>query len=282
MNTIDFVNRRNVYRKRRNIIRRFFLIFFILFFVFLINFIYLLSTKNKVCVEIFKNNLVNNNYITSLVLDEIGKKNFFFISPRKISNTLLKNIPMFKDAVVRKYIIPNYKLFVVVNEKKLWAKMLLYKEDSLFNKDAFYITNEGDIVPENYLNLELIPDKLISLHANENVIPDTRQLILLKNTVDKIQKIDLLVTKLLINNDLDLVIYTANAFLIRAGKVESSLLKKIKKLDELIKVINKYSLKVQYLDLNLETSAILKTYSEDTQNKNKEKKGFFGNVIRNR
>lgn len=285
MNELNLSHKRTKFKKRRNIIRRLFLISFVLFLVFLINCTYLTSIKNKPAIEIYKNNLIDTNYLIKLVSSEIEGKNFFTISSRKISNILKSNLPLLDSTVARKYAFPVYKILVSVNEKPLWAKMLLYNSNSIFSEHYMYISSFGDVIFDDHLNLNKLPENLLVIHAHETHVPQKDQLLLLKNAFSRIQKTGLFVTKLFLDKEFNLVIYTGDDILIRAGTLDKNLINKIKKLDDLMSIINKYSSRIQYLDLNLETSAILKMYSEDANNNAKRKdkgrssRGFLKKVM---
>lgn len=256
------------YTKRRNYVRRLILILFVLLFVFLANYFYLLAFRSDVKIEVFNNKLVNSEFLVDLINDEIINKNFYLINQRNVSNLLHDSVPLFSEIVVRKYLIPERKFRIIVNEKQLWSKLNVLN----LKNDIFYLTSDCDLVPDEYLNSDLIPADLIPINLSKIDLLNNYQLLLLKKLFDRLKNLKLIIDRFVVNDNSSLNIFTSDGFLINAGKIDENILKKIEKLDSLLNIISKQSLMVQYLDLDLETSAVLKMQKKDLNNNNK---GFF-------
>jgi len=143
---IDIKKNRNFYRKRRNNIRKISLIvilsLFIAFAWSLNN--YFISKPFK--VVIFNNKILPNEYLKSFLLSDLEYKNFFCVSPRKISNNLKKSLPLIDELVVRKYLIPKKKIYLLVKEKPIWAS-LFYK--TINPGEVSFVTDGAEIVNFN-------------------------------------------------------------------------------------------------------------------------------------
>ena len=70
-------------------------------------------------------------------------------------------------------------------------------------------------------------------------------------------------------------------YLINAGIVDDNLVDRILKLQNLLRVIREKSLMIQYLYLNLESSAILKTYSGSDKPETSSMSGLFAKFMLN-
>ena len=254
--------RRNLYRRRRNVIRRLFLTLFVVFLVLFIYKIVLISKKNPPTIEIVGNVLTQATYVINKVSQQVSNKNFFLISSKDISRDLIKTTTLLKNVVVRKYLVPKSKIIVFLKEKIIWAELLLSKAEG--KKNSLFVTDEGALVPVDYLNLNCLPKKLMPIYNNTGVVPTKNSLCLLKEVFDILHNDFLVsVSKLVITSTFDLEIYPHESFKIKAGKLDGGLLKRISKLKVVMNAINKRSYLVEYLDLTLDSGAVFKKYSEE-------------------
>ncbi|MBI3589925.1 MAG: hypothetical protein HY094_00930 [Candidatus Melainabacteria bacterium] len=268
--------RRELYRRRRNFIRKIFFILFVLCFLAFVNCGYKLVKNAEVKIEVIHNRLIKRQYVSDFVQGEIGKSNFFLVSPRKIAQTLLTATPILRDVIIRKYLFPQYKYLVVVNEKNIWGTFRTHND---VIGSRMYVTDDGSIVSHSYLELSALPDNITSIIFEGSAFPSQRQMQILKEVCNQIKDFNLLIDNFSIDKNYDLDIYTTDRYLIHAGKIDQSLTEKIKKIKYLLNVIKQHSFKVQYLDLNLEAGAVLKTYP--AEEKPKMKKGLFGKLMLN-
>lgn len=254
------------YTKRRNYVRRIILVLFVLFFIFLANYFYSLAFRDDIKIEVFNNKLVNNEFLVDLINNEISKKNFYLVNQRKLSNLLHNSLPLLSEIVVRKYLIPECKFQIIVSEKQLWSKLNVFSQEV----HTFYLTVDSDLVADEYLNSDLIPLNLVMITLPKIDLLNNNQLNLLKKLSDRINNLKLVVDRFVINDDLSLNIYTLDGFLINVGKIDENIFKKIDKLNTLLNIISEKSLMVRYLDLDLETSAVLKIHKKDSNDTDNE------------
>ncbi len=257
----DISSRRKYYRERRNVVRNVLLLLFVLSFLFCFYSVFKVADKKEIKVEIVKNNLVRSDFISNIVLRQTAAKNFFFIVPRKISNELVLSCGLLRGVVVRKYLFPNPELFVFVSEKTLWAKFLL-------NNQLLYVTDEGDLVKLDCLNIKLLPSDLTVLTASNLVNVSQNVLLILKNIYDFFDtSLKIKIARLNITAKNTLEIYTDNSIKINAGYIDKNLLEKIFKLSDVLNQIKKQSYLIQYIDLSLENGAVIKKTDETNDKK---------------
>lgn len=249
--------RRNIYRVRRNIIRRFFLILLLIVTFYSAYKIYTIPTSKNLEIVVNNNHLTNSDFIVKEIESYISKKKFFFISPREISSDLIKSFSLIKTAVVRKYLIPEYKLIILIKEKPLWAECF-----SGLNKS--FITEDGDVIPLTYLNINNTPKDLLSIYLSSklmlprscfNYLRDAYEVIIKKTKIE--------IKKFQVSDKLSLEIYTANDIKINAGKINEELSNRVLRLGDVLKVLKEKSYLVEYLDLTLDNSVIFKKQVEN-------------------
>lgn len=254
--------RRNYYRKRRNLIRRLFLVLVVVCYLFVGYKIFLISKEPLPKVEIIGSFLIQDKYIIDRVVQQISNKNFFLISPKKISNDLAQSFLLLKDVVIRKYLIPEPRLIVFLKEKSIWARLVIELPHNI-NKNML-ISNDGDLLSEEYLNLTQIPKNLLPIYVNDANLLQKSHLCILKKVFDILEKdFNLRIKNFLITNTFDLEIYPQSSFKIKAGKIDTDLFKRISMLKEVMKAINEKSYLIEYLDLTLESGAIFRKYIEE-------------------
>lgn len=264
---INLSLRRNKYRKRRNIFRRLFLFLFILSIFFI--FFYFNSIAKKtpdIKIVLPQNHYVNEELLLKAVSENISGVNFFSTSTKSVSEFLKVNYPLFKQVVVRKYMIPSMRLVVVIQEKDIWGEVV----DEISGKLRIsYITDSGDLVSSKFLDLPPLSKSLIQVYPDKGCSFQPQTFLSLKMAVDKIKDVDFLIDKLSINRENELSIYQKESGLqVIAGKIDNGLLDRVGRLKESLNIISENSLMVKSLDLNLDSSAILKTYSDDEKAKN--------------
>lgn len=244
---------RNFYRRRRNIIRHIFLILFVISFLFFWNKVFQVSKTIIPEVEIISNFLLNKSFIVEQINLQIKNKNFLLISPVQITKYLYSSIGLVKKILVRKYLFPKCKLFVIVKEKKIWA--------TLSNSKNAFVTDEGDIVPAFYLNLNLLPKNLILIDSASTL--GKPSLNILKRTYDTLSKrFSFFVSKFLINNKLEIEIYSKDNIRIKAGQLDNNLPVRVLKLEKILQLIKDHSYSIEYLDLTLDKGAIFKKQTD--------------------
>lgn len=259
---IKILERKKFYVRQRNNTRRILLVVFLFCYLFLFYKTSLLPKNAMLEVVIVNNNLIDRDFIVQAVLNHVSTKNYFFVSPRKISNELIESFSLLRDAVVRKYLVPDSKIFVFIKEKKLWSKLIVDKRNEL--KEFNLITEDGDIVPLNYVNLNLLPRNLLPVYTNLEI--NKKQFLLLKNVFDMLRKeFKFNVSDFLVTKPFDLEIRSVEGFRIKAGKIDDEIIKRVSKLKDIIALIKERNYVIEYLDLTLEGGAVFKKYSEDRE-----------------
>lgn len=253
-------DKRNSYRRRRNVIRRIFLILFVVLLTFLLYQIILIPKKCNLKIEIANNSLANTEIIIKSLNEYLNHKNFFLIYPNQLSEYLLKSNKLINELLIRKYVFPEYKVIVFIKEeKKIWAKL----------KDE-YISNEGDIIPVAHLNLVRLPQDIVPISLEGSYLT-REQFMILKNIYDLLtRKLKIVVNKLVIKNNLSLEIYLNDEYVVNAGLINSDLVSRILNLQNLLQEVKKSSHLIKYLDLTLENGAVLRENPKSDM-----KKGFF-------
>lgn len=212
-------------------------------------------------IEIFGNNLIKTDYISDFISSSIAGKNFFLISPRYITNDLNKTIGLIQDLVIRKYIIPEYKISVSLKEKNLWAKLITSDGES--DRHYSFVAQDGSVVSPDYLNIDLISPELVNVYLIGTGLIEKEKLCLVKDVVDFVVKnIGLTVHKIVLLNKSELEIYCDNELRIKAGVIDETLNERMKTLLKSINVIKDRSFMIEYIDLTLESGVVIKKSKE--------------------
>jgi len=188
----------------------------------------------------------------------------FLISPGKIRNELVQTNKLLKEVVVRKYIFPKYQLIVYIDEKKIWSEIFSITGDELA---SFFLTDEGNVIPKSFVDLNLLHNQLIPVLCDHLDSIDTDSFFTVRNVVDIVyKKFGLQINKATISNDLELALVTNdglnNELLIKAGMIDNELFKRISRLEESLNLIRQKAYLVEYIDLTLENSVVLKRQNE--------------------
>lgn len=266
MDSVEYniLNKKKYFKKRRNFIRRFFLLVFVFLFTFTLFKTYSFSKDKEINVYVGNSFLISSDYVREYVLNEILHKNFFLISGREIGTSLIHSAPILKSVFIRKYIFPEVKLMVFLKEKNIWGK--LFGKNFESSTRLFYLTDEADIVSSEYLNLQNIPVEPVHLHIYTKDIPTKETLLLIeKNYLILVDKIKLPVGSLLLTEKNDLEVFSKYGFKIKCGKVDDFLRERIlnlNKISNILEGIKKGEYKSGYLDLTLENAAVLKSVPE--------------------
>ncbi|MBI2996806.1 MAG: cell division protein FtsQ [Candidatus Melainabacteria bacterium] len=211
-----------------------------------------MPSKKPLVVEVVKNKIVDDIdkvCICRKVEELILNKNFFLISPRHLSQKLLESIPFLQKVVVRKYLIPEYRLIIYVKEKPVWAT----------SGDFKLISDDGEVGSSDCLNLSLLPKKMITVSGNNISSLKKDELVLVKKIVEVLQeRYKLLISRLLIDDENQLEIYTESGFKIKAGKINPDLFEKILKLEKVLDELKQRSYLLEYIDLGLENIWVFK------------------------
>lgn len=275
----DFVNRRNVYRKRRNNIRRVFLFLFVVVFFCFINKLLSLPLKKAIKIEVINNKLIKDSFIESQVSDFIKPKNFFLINPLEISKTLKNSEKEFEKIVIRKYIIPECKILIFVEEKSVWGKLIEHDKAGKLINGFKLITDKYDLLTLNNLDLSKLQKELyvVELISNDGLkfspLPKVK---LVADTLANDFKMP--VSKFLILEDNNLEIFMKSGLRIKSGIIDDDILKRILKIKDILALV-KYESGNAYLDLTLDSGAIFKA-GTSMDNQNSRIKSFFSKLRR--
>ncbi len=254
----DFSNRRNVYRKRRNTIRRVFLFLFTVVFICLINKLLSLPLKDIVKIKVINNKLIKTSFIETQVFNFIKTKNFFLINPLEISKTLKDNERGFKKIVIRKYIIPECKILVFIEEKSVWGKLVEYDRSGKLINGFKLITDECDLLTLNYLDLSKLQREPYVVELISPQVLESSSLPNVKLIADTLaDDFKMPVSKFLILKDNNLEIFMKSGLRIKSGIIDGDILKRILKIKDILTLV-KYESGNAYLDLTLESGAIFK------------------------
>ena len=256
--------RRNSLRRRRNIIRRIALFLSVIFFIFLGSSIYSAAFKITPDIQVINNKVSDVENLKNTVNNLVSGENLFLISPRKIRNELVQTNKLLKEVVVRKYIFPKYQLIVYIDEKKIWSEIFSITGDELA---SFFLTDEGNVIPKSFVDLNLLHNQLIPVLCDHLDSIDTDSFFTVRNVVDIVyKKFGLQINKATISNDLELALVTNdglnNELLIKAGMIDNELFKRISRLEESLNLIRQKAYLVEYIDLTLENSVVLKRQNE--------------------
>ncbi len=270
----DFFNKRNIYRIRRNRIRRVFLVGFIIMFLYcgtkLINH----SSSNNVQIEIVNNYLLKNDYIANCLASSIKTTNFFLINPLNLSNSLVTSEPLFKNIIIRKYLFPTCKIVAFVEEEKIWGKLLeSNKSYNQANNTFKLITDDCNLVTLENLNLTLIPNDLFIIELFSQTVNLNQDLKTIKLITEWFKNnLTIGIQKIIISDNDKLDILMTSGLKIKAGVIDSDIIKRVNKVKDILDLV-KYNSGDGYLDLTLESGAIFK---QNTDSKTfSQKKGLF-------
>lgn len=261
----NILNKKKYFKKRRNFIRRFFLFLFVSSFLYLVIQVFALPGKNPLSVYINNSYFVSPEYVKSYISDRALDKNFFLLSTREISSSIIQSAPILKSVFIRKYIFPELKLIVFLKEKNIWGQLFFKKMQPV--GEPLYLTDEADILSPDYLNLQNLPSALASIYVYSREVPSKKTLLLIKENQEMlVNKIKLPIKLLVLTEKNDLEIYSVFGFKIKCGKVDDFLCERIlnlNKMPEIFKGIKNGEYRSGYLDLTLENAAVLKNNSED-------------------
>ena len=249
-------NKNKNFTRRRNIIRRVFLCIFVLSLSCCTYNRYFYYQKHTPRIEVLGNFFILKQEITNRVLAETVKKNYFTLSSREISKELCDSMHLIKDVLIRKYIFPEFKIVVYVKEKTIWAKI---KERNLNNNNFNLLTDEGDVIIPDYIDVALLPKQLVTVVYKGAPFPTKKTFSFLCN-INRVfrQELNLAVSNYSVDRYNDLVISTPNGLNIKLGKLEEKALKRVSMLKEVLPIIKQMSYQAGYLDLTLERGATFK------------------------
>ncbi|GEM_PF-5363557 len=274
---IDIKKNRNFYKQRRNNIRKISLIIFLLLFICLAWGLNRFYINKPFEIVVFNNKLLPAEHLKSFLSKDLECKNFFLLSPRKISNNLKESLPLIDELVVRKYLIPKKKIYLLVKEKSVWAS-IFYK--TINPNEVLLVTDKAQVITLNKANIMHYPEQLLPIYVDNVYSLKSSQIILLKKIYELVKNISFNIDGFYITsaNELDIKA-NGSTFVLHVGPINESAISSIKnkKINELLQFAKKQNIEVNYLDITLETSAILKTnQKKDT---NKDKKGLFNRLM---
>ena len=274
---IDIKKNRNFYKQRRNNIRNILLVILLLLFVWLTWSLNRFYINKPFEITVFNNNLLHTEYLKSFLSKDLEYKNFFLISPRNISKNLKESLPLIDELVVRKYLIPKKKIYLLVKEKSVWAS-IFYK--TINSNEVLLVTDKAQVIVLNKTNVAHYPERLLPIYVDNVYSLKSSQIILLKKIYELVKNISFNIDGFYITsaNELDIKA-NGSTFVLHVGPINESAISSIKnkKINELLQFAKKQNIEVNYLDITLETSAILKTnQKKDT---NKDEKGLFNRLM---
>jgi cell division septal protein FtsQ len=281
----NILNRRRQFKKRRNLIRRFMLFSLLLVFCFLSYKIYEIALITKPNISIKNNFLLSSSFLNDFIEQKVIDENFFFMNPRSLSNDLVEKVPLLKNVVIRKYLLPENKLIIYLIEKKIWAKVFF--NDSSSPPEDVFLSDNGDFIVNDYLLKENIPQPLVKVYLSKLNTPDKKALLQLKKIYDMVtSRVELPISALLIAKNNEVSIFTNFGFQIKCGKLDEFTKERILNLKKIPKVLDSLKTgyyKSGYLDLTLENAAVLKSNNilqEEDKNKKNQKKNSIFNIIK--
>lgn len=274
---IDIKKNRNFYKQRRNNIRKISLIIFLLLFIWLAWGLNRFYINKPFEIVVSNNKLLPSEYLKLFLSKDLEYKNFFLLSPRKISKHLKESLPLIDELVVRKYLIPKKKIYLLVKEKSVWASVF-YK--TINPNEVLLVTDKAQVITLNKTNIGHYPERLLPIYVDNVYSLKSSQIILLKKIYELVKNISLNVDGFYITsaNELDIKA-NGSTFVLHVGPINESAISSIKnkKINELLQFAKKQNIEVNYLDITLETSAILKT--DPKKDTNKDKKGLFNRLM---
>ncbi len=212
----------------------------------------------------------------SLARLELDNKSMLEINPKKVSNYLMK-LPLIETAKTKALILPHRGFKIYIKEAQPWAfyrgkildrnlKVLLESraQARLFQSPAidtlyanFYNATNSDLV--NLVSYDVLTDDEIkTIKAVNDIIENDLEIInyqkIKKHKDAELEKIQII--KLDRENNLTIVTNNLKFF---AGRLNSNILKRVKRLDAVIpKIIEMGSEKaIEYVDLSLATDEVI-------------------------
>lgn len=260
---IDILNKRNQLRKRRNVIRRIFLVLFISISVLFFRVLFAYPYNKLLEINVINNKYVNDKWLKEIVLKNANNKNIFIVSPRYISKVIVSELSLFKAIFIRRYFFPKPKIFIVLNEKNIYSKVY-------FKNDLFYMTDEGELINPKYLNLTKLPSDLISVYIDERPNVFSKNIFSTISRLSRsLEKLNIKVLKFLLDKKTNLFVYSTEEQIICLGMVNNGeVLQNLMLLQPTLELIQKNSVMMKTIDLRENSYAILRKES-DNSSKNK-------------
>jgi len=269
MNSIEYSihKKRTEHRRKRNVIRRFFLFVSILIIAIFLYQLYLLPAKTDIPVVFEKNKLLNTELIKSQVEEYVNGKNFYLISLNKLSKEILDSCTLLKNIIIRKYIFPKCQFVAYVVEKDVWG-MLKPLSGSNYGM-TYFISSEGNLILPEYVVEENIEDILILLTAkNSDDLTPVVLNIAMKNLLLMKDKFMLEIKEVSIEEDNKMTITCMDDLIIKAGKINDGLYERTGRLQKALEIAHDKGLVLQYIDLTLEKSVVFKEKDITTDKSN--------------
>lgn len=266
--------RRNHFRKRRNVLRRVLLIVLMLFFIFGVYKLYKFPEGKRIKIRIFNSQITNNHELKSLI--KLGVSNGFYgLSTKDLSRSVLNEIPVLKNIVIRKYLFPALEINCYLNEKAVWGKYICEDEGH-----DVYILDDGEKTLAKYLNLDNLKESELKKLCFKQEISNEKMQSLMQ-ILDKIDKQKIvIINKVTLAEDGNIQFVTDENVLIKAGKFDEDLTERVSKLNDAITVVQQKDYKVSYIDLTLDNSVAIKKESKGNSSAKEEvieaKKNIFG------
>ncbi len=271
------------YRKKRNFVRKIFQILFIGLFCFSVYVVYVIPKRNKVQIDIVQNYLINTSELQNAIYGYITDRNFFLISPRDLSEYLTHTYGLINNVIIRKYLLPKYKIVAFVHEKKIWGK-LIYNDSASDNQEIYgFVAEDAKLISPNYLNIEFVPQTIPSISVDKEHLPvwgTLNNLRIFLESVNKNNSLNLRLINILPNEEVEMVF--ENELKVNVGKLlPEDLKKKSDRLLASLELIEKEEVPANYLNLGLDNSATLKSDKKEHKKEEKFKIRLFRKKARN-
>lgn len=259
----NILTKRQQYRKRRNVVRKIFLVSVLFFVVMLVGLLLSVEKKSTFRMEIYGNKSLGKECVLPVIDSLVKNKNFFFFSPKMVSAKLFDIFPILKVAKVRKYLLPDKKLLIYIKEKELWGQFNLFISNKTIK---YYVTDYGDLVSVEGLNQNYIPAGLILIFSQKQISKE--ELMLLKRISDFfIRNLGVIIERFALNQKSELEIYTDSAIKIRAGVLKEELFEKIKMLTGVLRTVKEKAYLIEYIDLTLDKGVVIRKSNEKLDKK---------------
>lgn len=247
---------KNTSRNKRNSIRRFLLFLFFCLFVFFIFKIFNYAVSKKIEIKIYQSEFTNKKLLQGQMQNYLERKNFYLVSPKEIKKHLLLKFPILTNAVIRKYIFPEMILVVYVTERNVWGILKAFESGNLLYEK--YIADDGVFINRSLLSDKIKRYSFINL-VTFNVKLTGKDFKIVKKSIDFLsEKYKLKLSTININSSYDIEFICSNSMKIKAGKLDEDLIQRLVKIEPAIEVINKNAYTIDYLDLTLDSSILLK------------------------
>lgn len=252
----NYHSKKHKYRMRRNIVRKFLLVLTTAIVFYLSYLLYKLPVNKNVHIEVVNSKYSNSEYIALNIQDNLSENNFYLLSCNKLSEELLAKNKLIRQAIVRKFIFPKVSIVAYVLEKNICLNV--FYVDRFGDKEQGYLLEDGYIIDPFYVRENVINKNLPNLYLSFNHLPSKALLFQLVDFYDRLVKSKINIKDVYCDSKMNLKILCHGGLLVYLGKLDETLYSKIHKLKESLAFIQENNYKVEYIDLSLENSAVVR------------------------